>query len=71
MLEVRLPADTGAQWDIVALESFVVSYGRSSVAREGRLAFDSAAGPERRRPAVAGRGGLPGRGQRRDPGRAG
>jgi hypothetical protein len=40
-LEVELPGDTGAPYDLVALDRIGVSYPRWTVARDGRLTFRS------------------------------
>lgn len=42
VLELRLPGDTGAERDVVVLDRFSVTYDRATVARDGRLGFDSA-----------------------------
>lgn len=41
-LALTLPGDMGAQWDIIALEGYGLSYPRAFRAREGRLAFEAA-----------------------------
>jgi len=40
-LTLRLPGDTGATYDIVALDKYSVTYPRAFVAREGRLSFNA------------------------------
>ncbi len=40
-LELELPGDTGAAYDLVALDGYRLHYPRQLVARDGRLAFDS------------------------------
>jgi len=43
-LTLRLPGDTGADWDIVSLDGFRVTYPRMLVARNGRLHFTGQGG---------------------------
>lgn len=43
-LTLRMPADTGASYEINHLDRYSVTYPRAFVAREGRLAFTAAAG---------------------------
>ncbi len=43
VLEIRLPHDTGAQFDLVNVEGFGVTYPRALVARDGYLRFAAAA----------------------------
>lgn len=42
-LEVVLPGDTGAEFDLVNVDGFTVDYPRHLVARDGRLEFTAAA----------------------------
>jgi len=42
-LELTLPGDTGVAYDMVAFDSFSVTYPRRFVARDGRLEFEAAA----------------------------
>ena len=41
-LELTLPGDTGADWDIVVLDRYSVTYPRAFIAQHGRLSFTAA-----------------------------
>jgi len=43
-LEIHLPADTGAEYDLMALDGFSVTYSRRLVARDDRIEFETGAG---------------------------
>lgn len=43
LIEITLPGDTGADWDMVNVENYAVTYPRAFMARNGVLVFTSSA----------------------------